>query len=113
MPGDDFDLDGQLWLCHTGNAPVAFCAARHLKDENSVFLCRAGVLPFANGHRLQHRMIHARLRWAREISATCALTYTLFHNHASIVNLLKCGFRFYEPNWKWAGRDVHYFRRDL
>lgn len=113
MPHDDYDLTGQLWLVRDEtDDPVAFCAARKLQDEPGVFLNRAGVLPCANGQGLQRRMIHARLRWCKEIGAEYALTYTLYHNHASIVNLLKCGFKFDEPNWKWAG-DVHYFAKEI
>lgn len=113
MPGDEFDLEGQLWLCHddTGT-PVAFCSARHLDTENLVFLSRAGVLPCANGHRLQRRMIQARLKWAREVGADCAITYTTYENHASIGNLLKSGFKFYMPARRWVG-DVHYFYKNI
>lgn len=114
FPGDEFDLKGQLWLAHDeSGTPVGFCAARKLKGENAVFLNRAGVLPCANGQRLQRRMILARLKWAKQIGAKHVITYVLYHNHASIVNLIKSGFRFYEPDYKWAGRDVHYFTRSL
>ena len=112
MPDDDKDLSGQLWVVHDElGTPVAFCSAREC-EERVVFLARAGVLPVANGNRLQRRMIHARLRWAQEEGAYCCITYCMFENHASIVNLLKCGFKFYVPEWKWAG-DVHYFRKDI
>ncbi len=113
MPNDEFDLKGQLWVCHddTGT-PVAFCAARMLKHENGVFFNRAGVLPCANGKGLQRRMIRARLRWAKEIGAEYAITYVTHTNHASIVNLLKCGFRFDRPAWNWAG-NVHYFTKEI
>jgi len=113
MPGDDFDLAGQLWVCHDEtHTPVAFCAARKLTTEPGVFFNRAGVLPCANGQGLQRRMIHARLRWCKEIGAKYAITYTLYNNHASIVNLLKCGFKFEAPAWKWGGA-AHYFVKDI
>lgn len=113
FPDDEEDLDGQLWVGHDNtNTPVAFCSARKLKSENAVFFSRAGVLPCAAGHGLQRRMINARIRWAREQDADFCITYTVHDNHASIVNLLRCGFRFYRPAHLWAGR-VHYFWRDL
>ena len=113
MPGDEFDLTGQLWLVwDESGTPVAFCAARKLKGEPGVFFNRSGVLPCANGQGLQRRMIHARLRWCKEIGAEYAITYTLHNNHASIVNLLKCGFRFDVPAWRWAG-DSHYFVKEI
>ena len=113
MPGDTFDLEGQLWVVHDcTSTPVGFCAARQLRTEPGVFFNRSGVLPCANGQGLQRRMIHARLRWCKEVGAKYAITYTLFNNHASIVNLLKCGFRFDTPAWKWAG-TAHYFTKDI
>ena len=113
MPNDGFDLRGQLWLVYDDTkTPVAFCAARRLGGEPGVFFNRCGVLPCANGGGLQRRMIRARLRWAKEIGAEYVITYTLFNNHASIVNLLRCGFRFDIPAWKWAGH-VHYFAKNL
>ncbi len=113
MPGDSFDLGDQLWVCHDEtDTPVAFCSARKTYGD-SVFLSRAGVLPCANGNKLQRRMIHARVKWAREIGADSVVTYTLYDNHASIVSLLKAGFNFYHPSYAWAGRAVHYFCKDL
>ena len=113
MPGDEYDLGGQLWVCYDETeTPVAFCAARKLPYEPGVFFNRSGVLPCANGQGLQRRMIQARLRWVKEIGAQYALTYTLYHNHASIVNLLRCGFKFDVPAWKWAG-NAHYFIKEL
>jgi len=113
FPGDYYDLSGQCWVCHDDmGKPVAFCSARKIDGEKAVFLSRAGVLSVASGAGLQRRMIQARVRWAQEIGARDAITYVMFHNHPSIVNLLKSGFRFYTPSWKWAG-DAHYFTRSL
>lgn len=113
LPGDELDLKGQLWLAASDRGfPIGFCSARKLARENAIFLSRAGVLPLANGQGLQRRMINARVRWGRKIGAERAVTYTVYDNHASIANLLRCGFRFYTPEWPWAG-DVHYFCKDL
>ncbi len=113
MPEDSYDLSGQLWICHdeTGT-PVAFCSAREVVEEDCVFLSRSGVLPLANGNRLQRRMIQARVQWAKEVGATMCITYVKYDNHASIVNLLRSGFRLYFPQWRYGG-DVHYFKRKL
>lgn len=113
LPGDDWDEGTQHWILWDALwSPVGFCSARLLTGQPGVFLSRAGVLPAARGCGLQRRMIQTRLRWAREVDATFAITYTTYTNFASTMNLLKCGFKFYLPSYKWAG-DVNYFIKDL
>ncbi len=104
-----------LWACHAADGtPVAYCSARVLTDEyQTTFLSSAGVLPCARGHRLQRRMIKARVRWARMKGCKAVVTYTVYDNHASITNLLKQGFKFYHPNYPWVGTKVHYFIKDI
>ncbi len=115
MPGDELDIDrGQMWLLWESDTPVGFCTARTvLGDPQTVFLSRSGILPIARGKGLQRRMIDVRLRWAREIGATTVVTYVLYDNWASLINLIKKGFKFYSPGYRWAGKDVHYLMREL
>lgn len=61
---------------------------------------------------MQRRMVHTRLAWARREGAVAAITYVLYENAASLVNLLRCGFRFYQPKSQFAG-DVHYLIKHL
>lgn len=113
MPSDPPDLRGQLWVCyHDDGTPVAYCTACDI-GHGAVFLSSAGVLPCARGAGLQRRMIRARIQWARTMGASTVITYTVYDNYASIVNLLKCGFEFYTPHYRWVGKDVHYFIKDL
>jgi GNAT superfamily N-acetyltransferase len=109
FPADDWETGTAYWLLVDldTNEPVGFASAKKLR--NVVYLNRAGVLPHANGRGLQRRLIKARLRWAKKIGAVCAITYTVYDNHPSICNLLKCGFKFFHPEYAWAGRAVHYF----
>lgn len=112
MPWDEIDTRGQCWLMYDEyEEPVGFCSARQV-NGNTVFLSRAGVQRRARGNGLQRRMINARVQWARSLGVDCVITYTVYDNHSSISNLLKSGFRFYNPSWRWAG-NVHYFRRDI
>lgn len=114
FPNDEYDLEGQLWVCRDSNKnPVGFCAARLLEDMETVFLNRSGVLPIANGNGLQRRMIKVRERWAAEGGAKNIVTYALHDNHASIVNLVKSGYLLYHPAWRWASEGVHYFLKEL
>lgn len=92
---------------------VGFAGSKLWSPDNAVFLCRAGVLPEARGHGLQRRLIRARLRHAREIGATGAMTYTAADNIASMINLIRCGFLPWEPGYAWVGRDgVMYWWRN-
>lgn len=104
-----------MWVCHASDGtPVAYCSARVLTNElDTVFLSSAGVLPCANGQRLQQRMIKARVQWARAQGCTQVITYTMYDNWPSITNLLKQGFRFYEPGYKWGGKEAHYFVKEI
>ena len=106
---------GQMWVCHASDGtPVAYCAAKVIPYElHTAYLSSAGVLPCARGNQLQQRMIKARVQWARTMGCEQIITYTLYDNWASIYNLLKQGFEFYNPTYKWAGRRVHYFSKDI
>lgn len=116
LPSDDtpaLNPNVAAWLGWSAQTPVAFCTARYWRDECAVFLERAGVLPIANGNGLQRRMIRLRERWAQQQGAECVLTYVEARNYASLVNLLRCGFRFYEPAQPWGIEGGHYFRKEL
>lgn len=116
FPHDDWedeDRGNVYWIAHDeSGTPVAFASARPLKGEPGVFLSRCGVLPCAQGQGLQRRLIKARAQWARREGHDYALTYTVHGNHASLMNLLRCGFRLYHPSHRYAG-DVDYLWRAL
>jgi GNAT superfamily N-acetyltransferase len=75
------------------------------------YLVRAGVLPKHRGHGLQRRLIQARVTAARRLRIPLLWTYTIPGNPASINNLIRCGFRAYDPEWAWVGDDVIYWWR--
>lgn len=118
MPYDKFSphKDESHWIAYDETwTPVAFASAKFRKRENYVYFTRAGVLPCAQGQGLQKRLIKARLNWAKKIGADTAYTYTILKNYPSMLNLIKCGFKFWLPpkEAKWVGDDVHYFIYDL
>lgn len=113
FPHDDWEDADAYWVAFDERGgPAAFASARRLATEDGVFFTRAGVMPYARGAGLQRRLTHARLRWCREIGAQYALTYVLYDNHPSLMNLLRCGFRLYHPAHRWAG-NVNYLWRSL
>lgn len=108
--GDDSDF----WIVRdrAGRA-VAFAAAKFHSDTCIVSLDRAGVLPEFNRCDLQKRLIKVRLRWALRQGAKACITYIAQRNYASMVNLLKCGFRFYTPERtdEYEDEDSFHFLR--
>lgn len=106
--------DREFWIARdSAGRSVGFAAAIYQPSTNVVSLDRAGVLPEAQGSDLQRRLIKARLRWARRLGAHMAIAYTSARNYPSMVNLLKCGFRFYEPRATglYEGEDRFHFLR--
>lgn len=109
------DEENTFWLAKLDGKPVGFCSAYYHESLGCVFLSRAAVMTTANGLGLQRRMIRARVAWARTL-AGCnrVVTYCAPRNYLSLVNLLRCGFKFYDPadvgaaNYGVAG--AHYFR---
>lgn len=114
FPLDEWARGDAYWVLYDDHkSPVGFCSLTLLKNESGIFLCRAGVLPHVSGKGIQRRMIRARLNYARSLGRKFATTYTTYDNHASIANLLRCGFKFYYPPTRYAGRSVHYFYKDI
>jgi GNAT superfamily N-acetyltransferase len=112
FPDDLWDGRGAHWIAYDGPKPVGFCTARKLSRERSLFLSWCGILPGARKKNLQRRMIRVRLAYGRREGLKRALTYTRLDNYPSMCNLLKEGFRFYQPAYPWAGH-AHYFQRPL
>ena len=113
LPNDDWEDATAYWLLQDDVEPKGFCSVRKLTEENAVFLVRAGILPSARGAGLQRGMIRARVQWARSLGCESVITYATFSNHASVVNLLRCGFQFYTPEYDWGGPGNHYFLKEL
>lgn len=89
---------------------VGFACLRVVATENVVYLSRAGVTPKHRGKGLQRRLIQARMVYARR-KGWGAITYTIRANPKSVNNLIACGFRYYEPQHAWAGREMLYWYR--
>jgi len=99
---------------NNNDCPVGFAAILGIhENDKSVFFSAAGVLPEYSGMGLQRKLIIKRLRWAKKKGYLEAETYTTLKNYSSIINLLRCGFRFETPASMWVGEDIHYFRKRL
>lgn len=101
-----------LWVVKRGSKSIGMCSLKPLPAEDSVFFSFSFIDPEHRGKGLQRKLIRARLEWARRHGYACALTYTWENNYPSMSNLIKCGFRFYTPHTKYAGK-AFYFKKDI
>jgi GNAT superfamily N-acetyltransferase len=114
FPGDDWVGDDHtFWIAKDGRKSVGFCSAVYRPERGYVFLSRAAVVEALRGTGLQRRMIRTRVNWARKQGAPRCITYTSPKNYPSMLNLIKCGFRFYEPETPYAGEHYHYLQLPL
>ena len=102
--------DHTFWVAMEDGKVVGFCSAK-LWPPHGVFLSRCAVRKDYSGKGLQRSMIRTRVKWAIEQGADRVFTYTTLKNYPSIMNLLRCKFRFYDGHW--VGSDVHYMELKL
>ena len=107
LPGDDPEIPkaGSWWwlaIDEDGKA-VGFAGMRPSERwQQTIYLCRAGVLPDYRGQGIQKRLIRARLAKARALGNTHAITDCTTENPASAKSLIKAGFRPYWPKAPWG-----------
>jgi GNAT superfamily N-acetyltransferase len=109
-------IKGRAWwlACDDDGHPFGYAALRVFPaDKRTAYLERAGVLPDARGRGTQRKLIRARLREARARGCSVAITYVAADNLASMNNLVSEGFRFYDPEYAWAGSEFLYLARKL
>jgi len=104
--------DSHWWLAFDDGAPCGFCAVTIYDDEQkTAFLSLAGVLHSARGNGLQRRMIDKRVALAKEQGCGRVISYTSLDNIISANNLIKCGFKLYQPRWEWGVENAMYFEK--
>lgn len=101
----------EWWLVWDGDKAVGFAGIKVMEDF--AFMCLSGILPSYRGNGLQKRLIKARESFAKRCGLSEVITYTLITNPASSNNLIKRGYRLYEPQYAWQGRWVLYWSRSL
>lgn len=109
--------DGWWWLVAPtlqADHPIAFAGMRPAKTTpEHAYLWRAGVLPAYRGKSLQRRLIRVREAHARRQGFRVLVTDTHPKSLQSSNNLIRCGFRLYEPNVRWAFPNSLYWRKVL
>ena len=114
FPWDDpyTTYPAKWWIAWDGDTPVGF-SALHEYEPGSWYLARAGVLRSHRGRNLQVRLIRVREAYARRYGAKEMITYVAPGNMASANNLLKCGYRLYDPALHWGMKGAIYFIKEF
>lgn len=118
LPSDDPETpkEGSWWwlaIDEDGRA-VGFAGMRPSdRWQQTMYLCRAGVLPEYRGQGIQKRLIRVRLIKARSLGNTHAITDCTTENPASARSLIAAGFRPYWPQIPWALPHSIYWIRKL
>ena len=102
------------WIAYSElNKPVGFAGMKQSEQfGDCVFLHRAGVCDDHTGNGLQKRLIKARLRKAKSMGFSWAVTDTT-KNPPSANSLINCGFKMYKPSKPWAWDWSCYWRLKL
>jgi len=103
------------WLAKDGPAIIAFSGmVRSSAEPTTAYLCRCGVLKPWRGRGLQGRMLKARERHARKLGFKWLVADTAHPTSiASSNNLIKNGFRLYDPPFYWGTEGALYWRKRL
>lgn len=110
-PGEDHTY----WTLTDGTNHFGLTSAVYRPEKGYVYFSYAIIMPTCQEKGLQRRLIQHRLRWAKRQGALYAVTYTLRDNYPSMVNLIRCGFKFASTprGWYGYGPNVHYFEKQL
>jgi GNAT superfamily N-acetyltransferase len=105
--------EGYWWVVKHETDVVGFCAMRQsTRWVDCGYLWRAGVHPDHRGQGLQRRMILVRERKARRIGWNFLISDTN-DNVQSANNLIRAGYKMYDPSWPYAFPTTCYWRKNL
>lgn len=104
---------GYWWIAYDDGQPVGFAGLKMtIRWIDCGYLWRSAVLPEYRGRGLQVKFIRLRERKARELGWKYMITDTS-SNPASANNLIKCGYRIYEPSIEYGMTHTVYWRKVL
>ncbi len=112
LPGDEpMDTQSGLWWIAKDFDKLAGFAGMipSVRWADTIYLCRAGVVPAYRGKGLQKKLIRVRVNKAKRLGYKWVITDTT-DNPASSNSLVGYGFRLFEPTRPWAFPNSLYFR---
>ena len=77
--------------------------------SDTMYLCRAGVVPTHQGQGLQKRLIRQRLKVAKRLGMDWVITDTN-ENPASANSLIAMGFKMFDPSKPWGFKTALYWK---
>lgn len=114
LPGDvptEYRPDDLWWVAYSGREPAGFCCIRPVPNHPGMwYMARAGVMPDYRGRGLQLRMLRTRIHAAKKAGATIIVSDCTAANSASANNLIRAGFRVYDPVYRWGLPSSIYWR---
>lgn len=105
--------EGFWWVALDGEAPVGFAGLRYCAGTpGSGYLNRSGVVRAHRGRGLQRRFIRVREAKAKRLGLVRLVTDTT-QNSPSSNNLIRAGYRLFDPIEPWAMRNSLYWEKRL
>jgi len=105
--------NGWWWMAYCDGRLAGFAAMlQSSKTPQAAYLARAGTLEAFRGRGLQKKLIRERLKFAKDLGLTQAITDTT-DNVASANALIATGFRMFEPEDPWGLPNTLYWRKTL
>ncbi|NPU64591.1 GNAT family N-acetyltransferase [Bradyrhizobium sp. 83012] len=105
---------GDFWIAYDEATPVGFCQmVQSTLAPNVGYHKRAGVLASHRGQGLQLRFLKVREAYAKRRGWTRVISDTAFHNISSSNNLIRAGYRLFEPPLRWAFATGLYWTKDI
>ena len=105
--------NGWWWMAYCDGRLAGFAAMlQSSKTPQAAYLARAGTLEAFRGRGLQKKLIRERLKFAKDLGLTQAITDTT-DNVASANALIATGFRMFEPDDPWGLSNTLYWRKSL
>jgi hypothetical protein len=112
VPLPEFVL-GHWWLGFHETNPIAFAGMiPSTRAHNAGYLCRVGVLKKHCGNALQLRLTRALESRARRNGWSSVVSDTT-DNPASANNLIRAGYRLYQPSYPWGYPNTLYWRKSI
>ena len=104
---------GWWWIAYCDGRLAGFAAMmQSSKTPEAVYLARAGTLEAFRGRGLQKKLIRERLKFAKDLGMTQAVTDTT-DNVASANALIATGFRLFDPDDPWGLPNTLYWRKSI
>ncbi len=103
-----------VWIAYSPtHNPVGYASMFYLDRENYGYFSRAAIKADHRRKGLHTRLIRCRINLAKRLGWSGVLTYTATDNTASANSLVNLGFRLYNPQYRWAGKEFLYFMRSF